>query len=307
MRITQGMMVNNQVSRLQTRLERFERSQSQLGTGKAILKPSDDPAAANRGLVLRASMRAREQEARNGADARSWLDLADSKLQGAVERLHRARDLTVAGSSNQDPVSQRAMATEIAAIRDELVGIANTQHAGRPLFTGFAGGVAVERSTGAAPDQPQDAGKWLYRGDAGAITRRVSEHDLVQVNVTATDVFGVDAAGSGDDLFTLLDSIETALQGGRQDVLTAKLAGLDAALERIGDQQGKLGAATNRIDAAMSRNRDEQLTIRSELAKTEDVDVSSAVMELQTQEVAYQATLAALSRIMQPSLVDFLR
>lgn len=303
MRITQGMMVNNQVSRLQTRLERFERAQSQLGTGKAILKPSEDPAAANRGLVLRASMRAREQEARNGADARSWLDLADSKLQGAVERLHRARDLTVAGASNNDPVSQRAMATEIAAIREELVGIANSQHAGRPLFTGFTEGVAVER----APVGDPAAGKWTYRGDAGAITRRVSEHDVVQVNLTATDIFGVDQAGSGGDLFTLLDTIETALREGRQDVMTGKIADLDAAMERIGDQQGKLGAATNRVDAALSRNRDEQLAIRSELAVTEDVDVSSAVMELQTQEVAYQATLAALSRVLQPSLVDFLR
>jgi flagellar hook-associated protein 3 FlgL len=307
MRITQGMMVNSQVARLQTRLERFERAQTQLGSGKSILKPSDDPAAANRGLVLRASMRAREQEARNGADALTWLNLADSKLNGAVERLHRARDLTVTGASNQDPVSQRAMATEIATIRDELVGIANSQHAGRPLFTGFADGIAVERSTGTAPDLPADAGKWMYRGDAGSIARRVSEHDVVQINLTASDVFGVDADGSGEDLFTLLDSIEAALGAGRQDVLTAKLAELDTALQRIGDQQGKIGAATNRVDAAMSRNRDEQLAIRSELAQTEDVDVSTAVMELQTQEVAYQATLAALSRVLQPSLVDFLR
>lgn len=306
MRITQGMLVDNQVARLNTRLERFERAQSQLGTGKSILTPSDDPAAANRGLVLRASMRAREQEARNGADALSWLNLADSKLQGAVDRLHRARDLVVAGSSNQDGVSQRAMATEIATIREELVGIANSRHAGRPLFTGFSDGAAVARSTGVAPDTAP-AGAWVYRGDDGTINRRVSEHDVVQVNLTAADVFGVDAAGGGQDLFTLLDDIETALLNGEQDVLTAKLADLDAARERIGDQQGRIGAATNRVDAVMSRNRDEQLTIRSELAVTEDVDVSSAVMELQTQEVAYQATLAALSRVLQPSLVDFLR
>lgn len=294
MRITQGMMVTDQVSRLQTRLAAFERAQSQLGTGKAILRPSDDPAAANRGLVLRASLRAREQETRSGADARSWLDLADSKLQGAVERLHRARDLTVAGASSQDPVSHGAMANEIGAIRDELVGIANTRHAGRPLFTGFTEGVAVTETP---------AG-WTYGGDDGAITRRVSEHDVVRVNVTAGDVFGFT---DGADLFSLLDRIEGALQAGDQATLTAELGALDTALHRIGDHQATVGAAANRVDAAMGRSRDEQLTIRSELATTEDVDVSSAVMELQTQEVAYQATLAALSRIMQPSLVDFLR
>lgn len=295
MRITQGMMVDSQVARLQTRLERFERAQSQLGSGKAILTPSDDPASANRGLVLRASMRAREQEARNGADALSWLNLADSKLQGATTRLHRARDLAVAGASDQDAVSRRAMAIEIATIREELVGIANSRHAGRPLFTGFADGVAVDR----------DAGDWRYRGDTGVITRRVSEHDVVQVNVTAADVFGFD--GEGGDLFSLLDTIEQALLDGRPEVVSARLADLDVALERIADQLSQVGAATNRVDAVMSRNQEEQLAIRSELAVTEDVDVSSAVMELQTQEVGYQATLAALSRVLQPSLVDFLR
>jgi flagellar hook-associated protein 3 FlgL len=306
MRITQGTMVNSQLSRLQNRLERFERAQSQLGTGKAILKPSDDPSAANRGLLLRASMRAREQEARNGADALSWLNLADSKLQGTVERLHRARDLTVSGASNQESVSRRAMATEIAEIRDELVGIANAQHAGRPLFTGFRDGVAVERSDGTAPGEV--AGDWMYRGGVGdQVTRRVSEQDVVTVNLTADDVFGFDAAAPGTDLFSLLDGIEAALKDGDQAALTGQLADLDTALERIGDQQGKIGAATNRVDAAMSRNQEEQLAVRSELATTEDVDISSAVMELQTQETAYQATLAALSRIMQPSLVDFLR
>lgn len=295
MRITQGTMVNSQLSRLQSRLERFERAQSQLGTGKSLLRPSDDPAAANRSLVLRANQRASEQQARNGADALSWLNLADSKLHGAVERLHRARDLTVSGASNQDPVSQRAIATEIATIRDELVGIANSQHAGRPLFTGFAEGVAVEH----------DGSAWRYRGDEGTITRRVSEHDVVAVNVRADDAFGFTSADG--NVFALLDRIEGAVTAGDQAALTGELANLDLAMERIGDHLSVVGAATNRVDAVMARNRDEQLAIRSELAVTEDVDISAAVMELQTQEVAYQATLAALSRVLQPSLVDFLR
>ena len=38
----------------------------------------------------------------------------------------------------------------------------------------------------------------------------------------------------------------------------------------------------------------------------EDVDLAEGIMTLQTQEVAYKATLGALSRAIQPSLVDFL-
>lgn len=308
MRITQGLMVSNQVGRLQQRLERFERSQSQLGTGKRLLRPSDDPASTNRGLMLRAAQRAREQEARNGADALTWLNLADSKLQGATTRLHRARDLVVSGASDRNPAEDRAIASEIAKIREELIGIANSRHAGRPLFSGYSDAAPVrwvEPDPTAAPPVPGHA---LYEGDDGAIMRRVSEHDRVRVNVTAKDVFGVDSdPATGDDLFGLLHRIENLVLDGDRQGLAASLGDLDDALGRIGDQHAVIGAATNRVDAVMLRNRDDQLIVRTELAETEDVDVAEGVMELQIQEVAYQATLAALSRVLQPSLVDFLR
>lgn len=303
MRITQSTMVSNQVSRLQIRLERYERAQSEVGTGKSLLALSDDPAAGNRSLMLRAAQRAREQEARNGADAATWLDLADSKLQGAVRRLQRARDLTVGGASDRSTTELEAMAVEIQAVRDDLLGIGNARHAGRPLFAGFSGAdpvTDIDPATGTT-------GPWRYAGDSGAIMRRVSEQDRVKVNVNAAEVFGLDPAAPGGDVFTLLDDIAQKMRTGDQAGLSASLGDLDTALRRVSDQQSVIGAARNRVDAAMVRNGEDQVTVRSELAKTEDVDISAAVMELQTQEVAYQSTLAALSRVLQPSLVDFLR
>lgn len=293
MRITQGMMVTNQVARLQGRLERYERSQSQLGTGKQLLRPSDDPSAANRGLVLRASQRARLQEERNAADARTWLDLADSKLQGVMARLQRARELMVASGNSASGQNHRARATEIAEIRDEIRALANAEHGGQPLFGGTSAATPVD-----------DAGGWNYQGNDGEITRRVGENDVVTVNVTAADAFGFSA---GRNVFSLLDDVETAMLAGDETVVGGRLTDMDAAMGDIGDALGRIGAATNRVDAAMQRNTDAQLAIRTELAETEDVDISEAVMELQTQEVAYQATLSALGRVLQPSLVDFLR
>lgn len=293
MRITQGTMVANQVARLQTRLERYERSQSQLGTGKHLLRPSDDPSAANRGLLLRASQRARLQEERNAADASTRLDLADSKLQGAMTRLQRARELMVASGSSASDQNHRARALEIAEIRDEIEALANAEHGGQPLFGGTAAGRPVD-----------GAGGWTYEGNAGEITRRVGENDVVTVNVTAADAFGFTG---GRDVFSLLDDVEAAMAAGDEAAVSGYLDDVDAAMGDVGDALGRIGAATNRVDAAMQRNTDTQLAIRTELSETEDVDVAEAVMELQTQEVAYQATLSALSRVLQPSLVDFLR
>ena len=292
MRITQGMMVTNQVTRLQGQLARFERTQSQLGTGKHLLKPSDDPAAANRGLILRADQRARLQEERNATDARTWLDLADSKLQGAMARLQRARELMVASGSSGSVENHRARAAEITEIRDEIMAIANAEHGGQPLFAGTTRGPAVD-ATGA------------YVGNEGRVERRIGENDTVEVNVTAKQAFGIDGADAG--VLALLDEVANAMDVGDEAEVSRLLADMDTAMTRVGDSLATIGAATNRVEAAMQRNTDAQLALRTELSEVEDVDVAEAVMELQTQEVAYQSTLAALSRVLQPSLVDFLR
>lgn len=298
MRITSETMVASSLRRLSSRLGRYERAQSQLASGKRILKPSDDPAAANRGLGLRAAQRLHEQVERNAADAKSWLDTTDSQLQSASDRLQRARDLAVRAASSLDARERGAIAEEIVGIRDELVGIANTTSRGRPLFSGYGADAPVRREAD---------GSWSYAGDAGEVQRRVGEQDVVTVNVTAKQVFGF--GGAGTDVFSMLDGYVSTLRDPAPTpaALTAGLSGIDGALHRLGDAQVRVGAASNRVDSGLRRSADALLTIRGELAQVEDVDVAAAVMELQTQDIAYQATLGALGKALPPTLLSFLR
>jgi flagellar hook-associated protein 3 FlgL len=43
------------------------------------------------------------------------------------------------------------------------------------------------------------------------------------------------------------------------------------------------------------------------LAEVESIDLPATIVEIQLQEVGYQAALSATARVLQPSLVDFLR
>ena len=47
--------------------------------------------------------------------------------------------------------------------------------------------------------------------------------------------------------------------------------------------------------------------IQEFLARQEEVDVTQAVVELQSIELAYQTTLATTARITQQGLIDFLQ
>src|SRR5688572_17587001 len=118
MRISQQTIADNSLRRLTTRLEQFNKVQEQLASGKVIQRPSDDAAAMNRALMLRADQRLRTQEARNAEDGQTWTQLGDTKLQSGIERTRRARDLLVqarsAGTSSQD---RAAIAEELKAIQ----------------------------------------------------------------------------------------------------------------------------------------------------------------------------------------------
>ena len=296
MRITSEMMVTSSLQRLSARLQQYERTQSQLATGRRILNVSDDPSGAGRALALRAAQRSREQQLRNAADARSWLDLADSNLQSAVERLQRANELAVRGANPISDEERAAMAEEVRAIQAELVEIANARQRGRPLFAGYHDGDAVDKVDG----------EWVYLGGHDPVTRRVGDRDAVQINVTAHDAFGF-AGAAGGDVFTVLDNLAEALTDGDTEAIAAALDQVGGALRTVGKAQAQIGAHTNRVESAVGRTGDALHALRTQLAEVEDVDLAEAVMDLQVQEVAYQATLAALARALPPSLAAFLR
>lgn len=296
MRITSEVMVTRSLERLHTRLQKYERSQSELATGKRIMTASDDPAGARRASSLRGALQAREQELRNAGDAMGWLDTADSQLQSAVDRLGRVRELALRGSSASSDGERQALAQEVRAITEELVGIANATHLGRPLFGGFGAGPAVTQDAG---------GNWVADGTGDRVTRRLSDSEQVRVNVTAGEWLGF---GSPDgDLLTQLGQLAADLENGTPADVAGRLGGLERAANDMTDALGAIGAATNRVQSATARANDLLLTLRTELSDVEDVDIAQGIMELQVQQVAYEATLQALGRALPPSLVSFLR
>ena len=81
-------------------------------------------------------------------------------------------------------------------------------------------------------------------------------------------------------------------------------------------QNGRDQINSRRSEYALSLNRlqttDEYLTnlrpkLEEAMATLEQADITKAVVELQNLELAYESTIATAARIIQPSLLDFLR
>ncbi len=294
MRVTTGFLVNQSVDRLQARLASFEAAQDRLSTGRNFQTASEDLNGMNTALALRSSRRSTDQAVRNAQDGATRIDLADTKLQQGLDTLRRVRELMIRGANSLQSTEATVIAGEIESLRDQLVDLANADYLGHGLFAGTAEGNAISLV----------AGVWTYEGDGGAVNRRISETEVVDVNVTGDEVFGF--AGP-EDVFSMLDRVSGLVTAQDAAGLGVAIADVDAAMDRIHVGLSELGARGSRIESTIQRGLTDSETVRRQLSNLEDVDLAEAVYEIQTEEVALQATMGAVARALQPSLLDYLR
>jgi len=67
-----------------------------------------------------------------------------------------------------------------------------------------------------------------------------------------------------------------------------------------------MGARLARLDDTGSRLQQVRIGLESLLSRAEDADVGDTIMKLAEQEMAYRTALQVNSRVLQPSLLDFL-
>lgn len=291
-RVTQNLMTQHSLTGLQTGLSRLAQIQEQLSTGRILNRPSDSPSDTTSAMRVRSALGQQEQFARNGADALGWLNQLDNTLGTVSDRLRRVRDLALQGrNAGTSQTARDALASEVDQIREGLIGTANTQYLGRPIFGGITSGPAAYDSTGA------------YVGTPGAVNRVIGDGVVVDVQLAGPAVFGPDGASVFDELTALAAGLRA---GSGADMDTA-IGAMTTALARVTTQLTEVGTRTNRVEAAMQAATDTRLTLTNRLSEIENTDLPKAMVELQMQEVAYQAALASTARVLQPSLVDFLR
>lgn len=313
-RVTQQGLQRASLNQLQTNLSELARLQERLTTGKVITKPSDDPAGTVDAMRLRSDQRATAQQARNAADGDSWLTTVDSALGDALTQLRRARDLTVQGANtgSQGPSSRSAIASELRATADSLLEVANTTYLGRSVFAGT--------STQAAFTQ-NEAGTVTYTGRPGAeVLRQVSDTTKVRVDSPGSEVFGVDVVDADGELvrdpatgqpagmsvFSLLREAAAKVEAGDPDV-GRFLTEIDTRMNAFLGEVGSVGTRHKQVLQAQDALETREIALTNQLSSVEDADLAKTIVDLQLQEVGYQAALGATSRVLQPSLLDFLR
>jgi flagellar hook-associated protein 3 FlgL len=290
-RITSQMLMRSAQANLQASMATLGRLQDQAGTQKAISKPSDDPAGAGESMRIRADQRALAQYGTNISDGLAWLSTADDALSNATDTLQTVRDLVVQGANSGalNAVSREAIATQLDSLKSALLATANTKYAGRSIFAGNSD--AGEAFTSA----------YAHTGVTGSVVeRRVTDTSTVRVDVDGPAAFGTGTTS----VFALIDQISSDLRAGTS--ISPHLAGVDGALSAILGEQSRVGSRYGQLETTKELNMAQSGSLESQRADVEDVDLSKVILELKTQEIAYQTALAVTARALQPTLLSFL-
>ncbi|MFF2457999.1 flagellar hook-associated protein FlgL [Peribacillus simplex] len=292
MRVTQSMLTNNMLSNLSSSYEKMSKLQEQVSSQKKFSKPSDNPVAAMMGMGYRTNLNQIGQYQSNIAEATNWIDSTDDAITEAVSAMQRIRELTVQGSNGTYEGEQlKTITEEIKQLKEHLITLGDTQIGGKYIFNG--------QDTNVRPSSVKDAnGNTVY--GTGDINLEVFSGISLKINTDGSKIFG-DALAAGGSIDQTIDALEN---GG--DV-SGTLKGLDATINTFLGMQAQVGARQNRIELMTDRLKQQEVFATEILSKNEDVDIEKAIMDLTTQESVHSAALSIGAKIMQPSLLDFLR
>ena len=303
MRVTPKITISNFIRNIHQQAGDINRAQQQIASQKRINKISDDPIGMGRVLGLRSSIAAIEQYEDNIDQGISQLEFNEITLDHASELVLTAKRMAESYSGTELTAEQKQLAAhQIKDLYDQLVGLANSKFRNNYIFAGHA--------TDAAPFSRDANFNITYHGDDGQMRLMVGDNVEITYDADGRHIFQ-NAANGGvnlfDELKNLIDGLENpdAVAGRAQ--IKATVGPLYDARQQINYRRSEYAPALYRLKYTDEYWANLKPKVQGALADTEQADIAKTVLELTNLEVAYETTLATAARIIQPSLMDFLR
>lgn len=289
MRITQSMLSNNMLRNLSTSYNKMGKIQEQVLSGKKVNRPSDDPVVVMKGMGYRIQVDKVAQYQRNLGEVHSRLDSADDSLDTVGKALGRASELANKAANDVLTLEDREkIQSELKQIREQIQDMANTKVGDKYIFSGTKTSTPLYNN--GYPTAPIPA------GFTNSVEIEVFDGVSLEVNTKAAKLFS--------DIDKVFDDMANATDhAGYSTAMTA----IDAQLGEVLTARADIGARQNRAEMMENRLSAHEGIAKKQMSDNEDVNQAEAITEMITQESIHRAALSVGARIIQPSLVDFLR
>ena len=294
MRVSTNQFYRVNAEQMQSTQSKVAETQAKLGSGKQMLHPSEDPGKAN---LISGLISAKERQgvySKNVDAGETRLTAESAVLDSMTSIMQRITQLTVQSSSDTLGASDRdVIATEIKALRDELLNLSNTQDlSGSYIFSG--------NKTG-SPAFVEDAnGAVSYNGDYGRMEINVSDVRSIAINTLGPELFS-------EADFAALDDLVADLRSNNGSGVRTRLDNVNSINDRLINSYGAMAGRLAAMEAQRNVIDETTLRIVELLIRENDLDYAEAVTDLSKESVALQALQASFSKIAQLSLFNFIR
>ncbi|HEX8925725.1 MAG TPA: flagellar hook-associated protein FlgL [Terriglobales bacterium] len=269
---------------------------SQMSSGKRVNVASDDPAAAAANVIEDARSSQDDQFLQSIASLEQLLNTADSTLNSVVTALTRAITLGVSGGNGTLSDSDRqSLANEVSGIKQQVLGLANASFNGQYLFAG-----TDTQSQPYKQDSTANGGV-AYVGNGQSNSADVGGFS-VQTNLPGSSIF----SNSGRDVFDALQTLADSLQGGDQSTIATATTTVRAALDGVTSARVFYGNTLNQLNAQQNYLNAEKVEIASYQNQLVGADLTTAVTNLSQAQLAREATLQAVARTQNMTLLNYL-
>lgn len=334
MRITNKMLSNNFLSDMQLNLQNLSKIQQQMSSTKNFSKPSDDPFNVVRSMQLQTDINANKQYKANITSALNFMNTTDTAFGQIGSMLGNVRDnLVKAGDAAYGSDERAKIADEVNQRVAQLAQQLNTSFQGDYIFAGTRGlskpVMTVTDDKGNISikyaDKNGDELTDLDGEEMDSLNSKrkmeVAQGVVVEYNANVSEVlqYGSDEK---DNTMELLNRIVHHLNGqiedgsggwtDSSDEATAKLIGedlsdIDLAAKQAIKVRSEIGSKSNRMDDLSDQNDDSNINMTDILSKTEDIDITQKTIEYYTMMTVYQACLQTSAKVIQPTLMDYIR
>lgn len=298
MRITQSMLSNNMLRNLTSSYNKMGKLQEQITTGKKVNRPSDDPVVAMKGMGYRKQVDKIAQFQRNLGEVHNRLDSTDDALDKVGAALHRANELMVnAPNGTLTQKDREAILEEIKQLREQVQDLANSKSGDNYIFSGTKTGSPLYGVHAAPPSTD----KGFPNDPAYGNLVEIEVFDGVKM------VVNTDAVGMFENIDKMFSDIETAVNAGDSAELDKFIGETQKNMDAVLTTRAEIGARQNRAEMMGNRLESQEGAAKKQMSENEDIDYEKVITDMLTQEAIHNAALSVGARIIQPSLVDFLR
>ncbi|KAB8031806.1 flagellar hook-associated protein FlgL [Fluviispira multicolorata] len=267
-------------------------------SGRKLKRISDDPVGTIRVLRNRNRISNLDQYRKTLDFGRGYLSKTEDALSSIYNSLIRAKELGIQQSnSTYDEPSHKAVAAEVRQILNHVIILGNTSYSDKYVFGGFQ------------TTQPPISPDGHYLGDDGIIFVQVDEDSFRPINVNGREIFDVPAEfdGKRPPLVSILQNMYESLFSWDRDKLHQSMVDLDSIMNSVVTMTASLGARRVSLEDVSERLDRGESQLHNDNNNIEGADMVKSALDLKRTESAVNFTLQATSKMLTPSLLEFLK